>query len=99
MKYLNTKTAIVFGLVGLLSLLWFGKWLPGCIFLLLAGGFGLSDLQPTADGSGTSTASVLPPTRKYLAILLVLIAIALMGYDIGRDLRKITHPTTRTQSH
>lgn len=98
MKNLNIKIAVAFGLAGLLSLLWFGNWMQGSICLLLAGGFGLSDLQYTSGGGSTTTVT-LPPVRKYAAVLLILVAIALMGYEIGRDLKKATRRTSEAHFH
>ncbi len=85
MKRLNLLTGVLFGLIGLVSLLG-AHWLTAAIWLVLALGIGLSDLQYAGTAASTTAAVPLPPVRKAASIFLVVVALLLMGYQIGQDL-------------
>ncbi|SMB89668.1 hypothetical protein SAMN00120144_0965 [Hymenobacter roseosalivarius DSM 11622] len=84
MKKLNVIAAVIFGMLALLNL-WLGDWVQTSICLLLSIGFLLSDLQYAPTGQDVATPSSLSPGRKYLSITIIVAALALMGYQIGRD--------------
>ena len=94
MKKLNTPAAILFGLLSLVNLVG-GDWLSAGLNALLAVGMWLSDLAYAPAGSGTSALTVALPTwRRYTSIALVLTALALFGYQIGRDIKAKGRPAT-----
>jgi hypothetical protein len=98
MKKLNTPIAIIFGLLSLVSLVG-GDWLAAGLNALLAVGIWLSDLSYAPAGAGTSALpGALPPWRRYASLALVLTALALFGYQIGRDIQAKANRTTTAQA-
>ena len=96
MKRLNLLAGGIFGLTGLVSVL-SAHWLQAAIWGVLGLGMALSDLSYAATGpAAVATAVPLPPVRKTVSIFLVVVALLLMGYQIGQDLkaRAARHATT-----
>jgi hypothetical protein len=98
MKKLNTPVGIIFGLISLVNLV-AGDWLSAGLNALLSAAFWLSDLTyaPAAPGT-TQLTVVLPAWRRYASIGLMLVALALFGYQIGRDLKAKANRTTATEA-
>ncbi|MBC6697816.1 hypothetical protein [Hymenobacter sp. BT190] len=95
MKKLNVLTGVLFVLTGLVSLLLSHDLLQAGAWLALGGGLFLSDLhyRPAgADGAYSAATVAISPTRKYLSMGLVLVAIVLFGFLIGRDLKAKLQP-------
>ncbi len=100
MKRINLWAGVIFGLTGLISLLT-AHWLQGAIGLVLGLGMALSDVSYAADGpAAVSSAVPLPPLRKAASIFFVVVALLLMGYQIGHDLqaRQARHSATDAHS-
>jgi len=94
MRKLNTPVGIIFGLLSLVNLV-SGDWLSASLNALLAVGIWLSALTYAPAESGTSSLAVALPTwRRYTSIALVLTALVLFGYQIGRDISAKTSPAT-----
>jgi hypothetical protein len=97
MKKLNTPAAILFGLLSLVNLVG-GDWLAAGLNALLAVGIGLSDLAYAPAASRTSSLTVaLSSWRRFTSIALVLTALALFGYQLGRDIQAKANRTTTTR--
>ena len=100
MKKLNTPVGIIFGLISLVNLV-AGDWLSAGLNALLSAAFWLSDLTYAPAAPGTDTPPfmvVLPAWRRYASISLMLLALALFGYQIGRDLKAKASRTTATEA-
>ncbi len=94
MQKLNVPLGILFGLLSLVNLIG-SDWLSAGLNALLAVGIWLSDLTYAPANTGASPLAVaLPAWRRYASIALVITALALFGYQVGRDIRAKTHPTT-----
>lgn len=98
MKKLNTPVGIIFGLISLVNLV-AGDWLSAGLNALLSAAFWLSDLTYALAAPVTPQLTVaLPAWRRYASIGLMLLALALFGYQIGRDLKAKASRATSTEA-
>ncbi|AII51115.1 hypothetical protein [Hymenobacter sp. APR13] len=101
MKKPNVFTGAIFGLTGLVSLIFSHDWLQAGMWLTLGGGLFLSDLRYRSAGAaegGSTTTVPLSPARKYLSMGLVLVSLLLFGFMVSRDFKASQHRKTSTHN-
>ncbi|WBO84987.1 hypothetical protein [Hymenobacter yonginensis] len=100
MKKPNVVTGAIFGLTGLISLIFSHDWLQAGAWLTLGGGLLLSDLHVRSAGAAEGSTATVPlsPARKYLSMGLVLVSLLLFGFMVGRDFKASQHRETSTHN-